>query len=222
KSMESYELKNALDAIFFEFMKDLERGLDKNLKNDQVMKEWLKTLCPFIPFTCERLWKKLGGVGLISKQRLPELKKEKIDLKIEQLEDIVFGILEDLETIKKLTKIEKPKKIRIFVAEDWKRKAINEALEIKDLKVLMKELMSLDDMKAQGKKGAEFANWIVKHFDKIKKVLVSESEEKEYLEKNKEYLEKKTGAEVEIILSKESDSLRAGKSIPLKPAIEVV
>lgn len=157
-------------------------------------KIFLKMLTPFAPHTTEELWKKLGEKKMISIQKWPEPDESKINLKVEAGQDFISQVIKDIEEIKKLSKIEKPKKITIFTTAHWKYEVYNAVLQDKELK----ELMVKDEFKKIGKLVTNYYNKLQKKKPLIELFLTSEAEHETLINERKS-LEKKIGCKIEII-----------------------
>jgi len=85
-------------------------------------------LSPFAPHIAEEIWEKLGNSELASKSAWPSSIGIEIDSKSIQTETLLKSIIDDINSILKVTKIS-PKKITIYTAEQWKSKAYNSILK---------------------------------------------------------------------------------------------
>jgi leucyl-tRNA synthetase len=174
---------------------------------------FLKLLHPFCPHITEELWKKIGNKPFISKEKWPKFDESKIDLEAEMGEELVKKVLDDIEEIKKITGIEKPKKIRIFVSPEWKYDVWRGVKEDKEVGDFMKE--------GKYKKiGKELVNYVQSLMKKrpTGKILNFEREMK-ILKEGKDLLEKETEANVDIIDAKKTDEKKAKQAEPMKPGI---
>ncbi len=174
---------------------------------------FLKLLTPFAPHTTEEMWEALGEKGLISAQEWPKSDPLKISLKEEAGEEEVLNILKDVEEIKKLSGIEKPAKVTIFVAPPWKHEVFTAVVEGKQIKDIIgnykgkEKDVSAYFMKVQKRKPIED-----KHI---------KSHELKHLQDKKSFLESEIGAKVEIIPAEGSADRKALVAEPEKPGILV-
>ena len=179
-------------------------------------KTFLKLLTPFAPHTTEELWEMLGEKEMISQQKWPVHDEFKINMKVEAGEDFINEVIKDIKEIQKLSKIEKPNKISIFVTPHWKYEVYNSVIE----EIEMKELMQNPEMKKLG-------NVIVKYYNKLQKkkpieeTFLTSGYEHEVLEENKNNLEKEFDTKVEIVKAEKSKNPKALTAEPGKPGILV-
>jgi leucyl-tRNA synthetase len=81
---------------------------------DEVLKNLILLMSPFIPHICEEMWNKLGCKGFVSLARWPKYDLKKIDKKAEEMEDLLDKTIEDVRNIINIVKI-KPKKVVLYV-----------------------------------------------------------------------------------------------------------
>jgi len=173
-------------------------------------------LTPFAPHTTEELWEVLGEKEMISVQKWPEADESKINLKVEAGEKFISQVIKDIEEIKKLSKIEKPIKITIFITPHWKYEVYNAVLQGTELK----ELMVKDGLKKIGKLVTSYYNKLQKKKPLIELFLTA-GYEYETLTKEKESLEKKLDSKIEIIKAEDSKHPKGLAAEPRKPGILV-
>jgi len=124
-ALEKLQCRKALQHAFFNMENDL-RWFRRRAANPDlnvlryVLDVWVRLLSPFIPHVCEEIWRRMGGKGFVSLASYPEVCDAYIDRKSEISEEILAGVVEDLNEILKVTGIS-PQKITLFVAERWKR-----------------------------------------------------------------------------------------------------
>jgi len=219
QGMQELNFKKTLDNILFGFMQDLSwyqrRGGKTEKTLEKILSNFLKTLTPFVPHFCEETWHQLGHDTLISTEAWP--KEQKVNGKAIASEDIIQRAEQDTKEIIKLVG-EKPDKIFLFTAPEWKRKAVETARSL-PLKDLMKGVMQIPEVREQGKQGAKFAQFLLKHLKEIPEAMLTEKEETDILEEARAYLTKELGAEVAIQRSSETDNPKAANAAPMKPAI---
>ena len=92
----------------------------------------------------------------------PESDPAKIDTRAEESEELVVSVLEDIQSIIKVTKV-KPKRIFLYVASDWKWKAMLEMLELDpETEVKTGDLIKSVISEVGKTKGKEVSNFILK------------------------------------------------------------
>jgi len=171
----------------------------------------LKLLTPFAPHTTEELWESLGEKKMISIQKWPEPDESKVSLKEEAGEEYISNILKDVEEIKKLSKIESPRKITIFVAPAWKHEVYDSIIEGVELKDLIK------NYKGNEKEVANYYAKLQKKKPLEEKFL--KGHELKHLELSKDFLEKELKTKIEIIPAEKSNHPKAIIAEPEKPGI---
>lgn len=173
----------------------------------------LKMLTPFAPHTTEELWESLGEKKIISVQKWPEPDAPKISLKEEAGEEFISNIVKDVEEIKRLSGIESPKKITIFVAPLWKHDVYDKVLQNIELKDVIK------DYKGKEKEVVGYYNKLQKKKPLEEKFL--KGHELKHLELSKDFLEKELKTKIEIIPAEKSSHPKAFAAEPEKPGILV-
>ena len=221
-------LRSAMQELTFKFINDLkwyERRTQSEL-NPAIMKkmisEWAILMSPVMPHICEEIWEKLGNVKSIFESKLP--KKEKINTDIGKQEELLREILTDVIEIKKLSGIEKPKRIVIYTSPKWKWDAMEKISKVckerPDFGKAMSAVMKMKEARAEGKNAEKFVKASVKRatlFEDLKMM-----NELKIIENAKKFLEKETNSKIEIYSAenpKEDSANKAKNAMPLKPAI---
>jgi len=213
--MSNFRIRDAMINMLFHFINDI-KDYEKFSTAERrrrlirvIMEDWLLILSPVIPHICEEYWHKLGHVSYISLEKLPEIKSKFINNKIEAEREYINSIIDDVEEIKKVAKIQ-PNKIYIYTAEPWKWE-IFKAIKDVSPKDAIKEAMKV----RKDKSTIDFVKRLLR--EKMKYV---EIDEIVTLEKIKKSLEKILSAEIQI--NPEYDPKGKRKyALPLKPAIYI-
>jgi len=229
--MDEALFKTALKLSFFEMQRALKwylhRSADKPSKRllDLALRSQALMLAPVCPFIAEEAWESLGEKGFICKAGWPKPDFSKISAKAKQSEELVKNTINDIKQIKELTGISNPKKINIYIAPQWKWKAMRIAVEAcakkPDYGALIKALMSDSEIRAKGKLVEAFAKQAFKVAKDFK--LEQSINELELFSSNKDFFVAEFGCNVEIIMPKEDEetSAKSAKAFPGKPAILV-
>lgn len=228
KSMENYEIRKAVQEINFMLLNDL-KWYEKRSEKEHpgvmkyIIENWVKAVNVVMPHICQEMWKEsLGRKGFVLEESWPE--SEKVSKEIDSEEDYVKEVIEDINHILKIAKTGKPKKIALYVAGDWKRKALKRMLEEErpDAGKVIRELMQEEEYRKKGKQVAETVTALGKKAIQYKEAIMVEEER--VLNNAKSFLEKEFNTEI-IVCSEEKASYdpakKAGKSLPLKPAIYI-
>jgi leucyl-tRNA synthetase len=176
-------------------------------------KIFLKLLTPFAPHTTEEMWEALGEKEMISVQKWPEADPSKINLKEEAGEELISNVISDVEEIKKLSKIENPSKITIFVAPSWKHEvysAVVQGLQIKDI---------IKNYKGKEKDVSNYFMKVQKRRPNEEKMM--KGHELRHLQDYKDYLEKELKTKVEVLSAENLNHSKALVAEPEKPGILV-
>jgi len=215
EALDQFQTRKALQTGFFEVFQLLKWYERRGGNNGTVLREfvsdWTKLLAPFTPYICEEVWSKIGE-GFVLEQEFPAADESKINLKAENAEKMLEGLLADIDKIVEITG-KKPKIVSVYTAEDWKYELfekINNGAQIGDV-------MKDDKFKKHGKD-------VVNLFKKAKDVSLmsglTNSDENDILNEAKEFLEKEIGCSV-TVNPKEDPQNKARFALPVKPAIYI-
>jgi len=207
EAMDRLQTRRAVNFAFFEIMNLVRWYLRRGGKNlSLILDDWIKLLAPFAPHVSEELWH-LKHDSFVSLERYPEFDPAKIDEEAEKAEKYLEQLVEDIKEVMKF--VEKPRIVYIQPAEEWKRRALEIAIE-KGLSEATKWLVS------QGVDKAEIANF-AKRFRSAELI----PNEERIIEENIDFLER----ELQVKVSLHSTAMPAERrrmALPGKPAIYVV
>lgn len=215
KAMQELRIRDACNYLLFIFTEDIKWHLKKNNKiSKSILDDWIKLLSPFMPFSSEELWHMLGNNTFVSIEKWPT--KKDIDIYAELEEKFVKNLIEDVKEVMRLSKKEKVKKIYIQVAGDW----------VWDLLLSIKEKSLKDTLKEFAKDGekVKILQKLERIIEKFEKEEIVKINEFETLRKNKKFIEKEIGLEIEIIDTFREDLKNIFKekvALPLKPALYI-
>lgn len=234
EALEGFQTRKALQEALFLFKKDVDHyfhRIEHELNDEDAKKEisnvltyvlsnWIRLMAPFVPHTSEELWNKLEGEGFVSNVQWPEYNGNLIDEKVQKAEEIVQGLVSDINEIKKITG-EEPNKIHIYIAPEWKWKVFEIAKGIgrPDIGRIMGEStkQNLHDNK---KEIADFAKKIAREVTKIK--YVGKIDEYSVIKESLDFLSSEAGAEVVVYEKPTYDPKNKFKNaMPYKPAIYI-
>lgn len=161
-----YQLNYAI-ASLMEFMNVLNRYENKHpAVFGFAVSNLAKMLSPVAPHIAEELWQMAGQKGLVSSAEWPKYDETMIDKKAELEAEFVASVKKDVAEIKMLAKIESPKKICIYVAPEWKWRAleiVRQACgEKPDFGAAMKAVMADSEIRGKGKEAEHLAKSVVK------------------------------------------------------------
>ncbi|HDI01707.1 MAG TPA: leucine--tRNA ligase, partial [Candidatus Bathyarchaeota archaeon] len=242
-ALEELRTRTALATAFYELWNDLRWYLRRRAgsPHGQTVREflstWVRLLAPFAPHVCEEIWERMGGEGFVSLAPWPEPDEAKVDLAVEEAEGLIRSLLEDAREIMRVLKVEKPKRICLYVASDWKWDAYLKVLEAAragrpQLRELMRSLMSEPGMRARAKEVAELAKWALGDVlelsaeERERRWKVGKLDELAILRDAAGFLARELGAEEVLVFNEEDEARydpanRARLAKPYRPAIYV-
>lgn len=229
--MDEAMFKSALKSSFFELQRVIKwyifrtAGRPEKALILQAVISQILLLAPVAPFVAEELWEKTGGKGMVCGAKWPPFDASKISKSSQESERLVQQTLDDVRHIRELAKIEKPKKVSVFTAPEWKWKAIGIAAqacrEKPDFGAVMKALMQDAAVRGHGKEVEGFAKQAVK----VAKEFLGRAkvDEGALLLENASFFSRELDCEF-VVMGADSATAnkeRSHKAFPLKPAILV-
>jgi leucyl-tRNA synthetase len=231
-ALESFQTRQALQEGFFGVESDLKwyrRRLPAEATGGVAMqalcRTWVRLLAPFIPFTCESLWREIGEEGMVSFAEWPEVDASIINPDIELAEELLSRTVEDIESIVRLIPME-PSSINLFIAPAWKHEVFRIVAGSSDKTGVVREVMQAEEMRRRGREATEAARQITKLVLKlppqlVEQLQISPLDEYTVLEGAKAFLEREFGVPVTIRHAEESRHQKASAALPFKPAIVI-
>ncbi|MEK6963404.1 MAG: leucine--tRNA ligase [Nanoarchaeota archaeon] len=190
---------------------------------DLIASRWIRLLAPVAPHIAEELWEMLKEKGFVSLAEWPRYDESKIDPDAEASEKCMEETIKDIRAVFELIKIQ-PKKVKIFVAENWKYayvKKLKEELEkTRNIGELLKALMA-SDLKKYGQEITKLTPKFVSDPSKLPEIVLNQELELSRLEESKESLKEELGCDIEIQRADDSKEPKAKQASPGKPAILV-
>jgi len=247
EAMEKLKIREAILEILYNLDQDIQWYIKRISANgrkgsktvakvlNEVLEVQTRLLAPFAPHFCEEIWEKLGKAPFISNAEWPIFDENKINIKAEEIEEIIKGLIEDTKSIIKATNVS-PKRICYYTADSWKWKAylrLLEEIEAGNLEVneLIKKFFKDPELKTKGKELVEF---LKKEFNetlkmpkelKQKRIKISFIDEFIVLKDALKFFEKEFNSKIELY--KESDPKkydpknRSKLAKPYRPAIYI-
>ncbi|MFW5990728.1 MAG: leucine--tRNA ligase [Candidatus Nanoarchaeia archaeon] len=221
EAMDKTLFRTAFQAIFFELSKYKRWYLKrvKNVPNKRVWDELVTAqtimLQPYCPHVCEEVWEKLGKGGYASVASWPEYDESKIEKDTEWL---ITQLINDINTAKRLAKIDEVKKIKVIMPHSWKYELYDMLAKSKkdNPKEAVSEIMQTH-LREHGQEIMKIAPKIIKA-GSVPQYMVKQ-EEKATISEAKEFLQDEFGCEIELLDAEESSEKKAGSAQPGKPAI---
>ncbi|MFA5357719.1 MAG: class I tRNA ligase family protein [archaeon] len=181
---------------------------------------FIKLLHPICPHITEELWNEIGNKTLITSESWPKFDVKLIDENLERIESAVNGLRLDILRVKELAKLEKISKVRLFVAPEWKWKALKIIVFAcdgrPDFGVAMKSLMEDSEMKKHSSEIQPFIKNVLSRLGELS--MLEKFDEVSVLNEVKPSLEKEFG-KIEIVRAEDSVEPKARNAFPGKPAL---
>ena len=216
KNIETFDYPKTIIAIsdFLNYLDSLEEV------PKEAFETLLKIVSPFCPHMAEEIWHALGNKTFVSIAKWPKFDEKLIDTQFEKIDSVIDSLRSDIIRVKQLAKLEKVSKVKLFVAPEWKWKALSivqvACKERPDFGAAMKALMSDAEMK---KHGAEVPTFLKTAMNRLAEISgLAKFDEVAVLNSAKPALEKEFGL-VEIIKAEDSKEIKAKNAFPGKPAL---
>jgi leucyl-tRNA synthetase len=237
KAMQDYDLRFLANEAYFEMYNDLRwyarRGGCNGDATKRTIDAWVRMMAPITPHMAEELWERIGGEGFVSLAPFPERIDEELDVRVEQAEDYLKGVLADVNEILKVTGI-KARSVYLYTSSAWKKSVYDAGLRMargKELSVpaLTKAVMAEPTIRAKGKEASEFARKVAE--DLVKRSpqevdrISAEFDELRYLRNAASFLTSELGCDVFVFSADDPDIVdpqrKARAAQPRRPAIFV-
>jgi len=224
-NIEQFKFSLAISDIM-QFVSKVGKYANEN-PNKEIFGELVKTpillMSPFTPFICEELWEIIGLKRFVSLAEWPKYDESMIDEKAEGSEGMLDNVKKDIAYLLNLIKIEKPKKLTLFVSEKWKYRFFKELKKeiekTRDIKSIMKTI--IPKFKENSKSVSKLIPLIVKNPSRIPKFILNQDTEFNVLNNSKKLFEDEFKCIIEIIKAEDSKQAKARNAMPGKPAIIV-
>ncbi|VVB53569.1 Leucine--tRNA ligase [uncultured archaeon] len=215
-ALEEGNVRKAVQVAFYDMLSNYNWYVRRSGNHPGTLRHfaetWVKLMTPLTPFLCEELWETLGKTPFVSNEKYPEGKQA--DPEVDAGENMVKLLLEDVQKILEVTKVA-PKKIHLYVAPDWKRKAY--AL-IKEGKT-MKEAMADPEIRPHGKDAAKIMQ---SRKEELPQTIYSKEKETSILNGAKEFIGREFNAEVTVHTDASHDPQGKAKyALPMRPGVYV-
>jgi len=223
--LEKMELREYGTRVVYGLLSDLKKAQrrlsDKEMPAvyDHVIERWIILLAPVVPHLAEELWSKLGKKDLVSIAPWPKYDKKLINEKAEFISEIIANLISDINEVKILAKVQKPKEITIITAYEWKYKFMKEFKKKQEKTRNIGELIKSLVDKQHGKEISKLIPMLVKNPQRVPEILVSQKEEFEAIKDNLKIIEREFGAKVKLEMAEKSKQPKKNNALPGKPAI---
>ncbi|MBS3051547.1 MAG: leucine--tRNA ligase [Candidatus Aenigmarchaeota archaeon] len=215
KFCEQLMFRSAVQCALFDSINDLKWYLRRTGNaNKKVLKEYMeatiKMLAPFTPHACEELYHMIRK-DFVSTSAWPSPDENKINADAESGEELIKKTLNDIDEVKRIAKMQ-PKKVTLFIAEDWKFRVYQKVLRNKEASIndITKEIMSSG---AYEKATVVYIQNLYKRINDLQPVL-PRSRQFALLKESAGFLEKETGCKIDVVDSDKTDNQKAKSSTP--------
>ncbi|MBC5792775.1 MAG: leucine--tRNA ligase [Nanohaloarchaea archaeon] len=224
EGLEEFQTRKAGLNAFFELnsLINMYRNRSDNL-NVEVVNELVETqvrlMAPFTPHVCEEIWTEIGKEGFVSEADWPEANQEKVDEEVEKAFELVDNTVEDIREVEEF--VDSYEKVKIIVAEDWKRELFEELKDVVDERPEFGEAMGrlVSGRKDHADTIKSYLQEYLEEPGELPSEIFSVEREEEILEENRAFIEEEFDAEVEIEREKNSSEDKASRAEPGRPAI---
>jgi len=243
EALDAFETRKAVQHVFFSLMQDLrwymkraEEGSSRAYVLKQLLDEWVRLLAPFAPHTCEELWHRMGKPGFVSAADWPTVHEKLIDKAAEFTEDYLVRAVEDIGEVLSVIRVERPSRICLYAAQDWKWRAYRMAIErVQSGKIEVGELIRTATkelgLRLHAADLAKYLQHVVQELramsqEQLATLAAAEIDELQVLANAEEFIRKQFGVGM-VQVFKADDKVRydpqdrARLSVPLRPAIYV-
>ncbi len=225
---ESFQLRDLSLELFYNTFNDLQWYLKRAEKPKlrEFFELWVPLIAPFMPHYAEELWEALGkkhyvkDAAFVAVAPLPEGDASRVDENLEQAEEYLVRVREDIQSILKLLKMEKPAKVELFVAAGWKRKLREMAATEKKFDTTMKLAMADPELKQHASEVARVLQSYMKNAGALGQTK-DEKFELEALQSAQKLLSEEFGCPVSSMPEAKSSVPKAKNALPGKPSILV-
>ena len=241
EAMEKLRVREALHHIVYILDQDISWFLKRTASSESVKNSVLKyvvqarvtMLAPFTPYLCEEIWELLGNRSFIALAPWPKVDEAWVDATAEEAENLVKNVLDDVQSILKVTKMT-PKKAILYTGAKWKWQTYLTAIELAEkgelnVGALIKTLLKDEALKRKAKEVSGFSQTLVEEVSvmatdmKVRRKSLGSLDEKPVLLDAKKFFESELGCEVQIYSENDTTIYdpknRASRAKPYRPAI---
>ncbi|WP_254542883.1 leucine--tRNA ligase [Halomarina pelagica] len=247
RAMDGFETRTASQAAFYNFeehlrwyrrragsgeagIADLDRaGARWTLR--EVLRTRLRLLAPFVPFLANELHERLTGEPATEWPAAVEAWR---DERSEFREALIARLADDVRDIVEVTGTD-PERVRIAVADDWKRDVFDAVVEraladdaeratAPDVGAVMGEVMADPDLRERGEAVNRLVGDLAEAVRGREAATVDamrEVDERAVYADASDFLEREFDAEIEVTVEADADFERAGRATPFRPAIHI-
>ena len=226
ESMEKMLFRTAFEKLFFQMQKALRDYERKAEVSQKVINEFIelqtKAISPFCPFISEEIWSEIGKNGFASISEWPKYDESRIDEEAEAIAEYTENTRRDIIEILRLSKIQNPKSISIFIAEKWKYKFFeklkSEMRNTRNAGQIIKSLMSTE-LKQHGSEISKLVPRLISDESRVPSFLLNQETEAGAIKDSMSLLEKEFKCKIVVESAEDSKEQKARQAFPSKAAI---
>jgi len=234
--MEILSFRNALNLLIE--MIELIRLYAENSVNkkiyDSIIEGLIKMYYPFIPHMMEEIWELKGHNDMLVFEKWPKYIKKYVSDEIKNQWDAFENLIEDVKNILRLLEsskktemtVEKPSKLKIIVATDWKINVISSVKNLlqnnMDRKLIIKEIMKDPNLKPYGNLVSKLINNIFENVGKYGTPFKDQIAEYNFWKQVSDILSHRINLEINVELEQDSKEPKRTQALPGKPALVIL
>jgi leucyl-tRNA synthetase len=222
KNLSIRKAVNAIIQFTTEFNKYIIRGVNEKIYNN--CREKLSLLLhPIAPHLTEEIWEILGKEGYISLASWPKYDEKVLSTENKYKWDLMNDIIESVNHIKTVAKIEEIDTVKLIIAEEWKYKFYKELIDslktTKNQGEIMGNIMKHEDLKSHGKFISQTVSKVLKNIGKYSPYVLPPNKEYEFFKEIASVYAEKYNATIQIEKEAESSEKKAEIALPGRPAL---
>lgn len=229
--MDNMSIRNAYTSIYYDSVSELmwyrKRGGKNGIVARDFIEDIIKMIAPIMPHFAEELWSMVGGRTMVVRESWPKPDEKMISESVEMEEEILKSTIDDIKrSIALSAKMDintgkKVKRVKVIVAKQWKSHAYSLLSKSKDIgKVMNDSSLSQIDKNELSKFLSQFA----KNLRELNESLeIDEGELAKILTDAKVFISEEVGgSQIDVESEQDSNSSRAARAMPYKPAIDII
>jgi leucyl-tRNA synthetase len=212
--------RTAIQKGFFDLQRHLRWYLRRcDRPNREVLSRFIemqtKVLTPVVPHICEEIWESLGKDGFIMEAEWPAVQEEKIDHTVLHIERFIERVIDDIQEIIRVARLEEAQKVYIYTAEDWKWEAVDLVRGERDTGAALKKAMQSESIRSQGKSAVKFIQKVIKE-----RIFPQKINEQDVLEEATDFISSEVDLPMEIDPDHDPQHKKQ-QAVPGKPGIYI-
>jgi leucyl-tRNA synthetase len=224
EGLEDFQTRKAGLSAFFELNSLTNKYQNRSDEmNSEVVQALIsaqvRLMAPFTPHICEELWSKLGNNGFVAEAEWPEVDEDLIDGEVENEYQLFENTVEDIREITDM--VDDFDEIRIIVSDEWKRDLFREMIDVIDERPEFGDAMGrlVSGRKEHAEKIKSYLQNYMDSPGELPENIYSDERELEVLEGNSSYIRNEFDASISFELEENSESEKASRAEPGRPAI---